>query len=58
MCSLDKEFNKLYQTLIEQLDNIQVERTMVEYQTLDIDDKMFEKELAFLDELDKLDEYK
>lgn len=58
MCSLDKEINKLYQTLIEQLDNIQVERTMVEYQTLDIDDKMFEKELAFLDELDKLDEYK
>lgn len=58
MCSLDKEFNKLYQTLIEQLDNIQVERTMAEYQTLDIDDKMFEKELAFLDELDKLDEYK
>lgn len=58
MCSLDKEFNKLYQTLIEQLDNIQVERTMVEYHTLDIDDKMFEKELAFLDELDKLDEYK
>lgn len=58
MCSLDKEINKLYQTLIEQLDNIQVERTMAEYQTLDIDDKMFEKELAFLDELDKLDEYK
>lgn len=57
-CFIDREIKKIYKTLIEPIDDFKDDRVILEVKHLDIDDSTYERELAFLEEIEKLERYK